>query len=107
MADVSFKGRRDDAIYSLRTDAKPAENCTSDSIANAEVIDLSPYLSVLWASRRTIAVSVLLAGGLTGLVTTLVFHKFYRAIAILRPIPKAATAGRIAGIFGGAGAGSS
>jgi hypothetical protein len=47
-----------------------------------------------------IALLVLIAVGLTLAITILLLPKYYRAVAILRPIPKVATAGRIAGMFG-------
>jgi len=40
---------------------------------------------------------------LTMMVTTLALTRYYRAMAIIRPVAKAATAGRIVGMFGGAG----
>jgi hypothetical protein len=100
MADPSFKGRREDSIHQLRPEAEPEETFYPPQTVEEQIIDLAPYVRILWSSRRMIALWTVIAVGLTMLVTTLLLHKYYRAIAILRPIPKAATASRIAGMFG-------
>jgi hypothetical protein len=105
MADTSLRGRRDDSIHSLHAEAD-SERISSQQRGGEEwVVDLGPQVEVLWANSRIIALAVLVAMILTALVTTMLLRKSYRAIAILRPIPKAATAGRIAGMFGGTGIG--
>src|SRR5215472_8564647 len=104
MADTSLKGRRDDAIP-LRVEAEAREQIPPVQLEGPEVIDLRPYLSILWAHRVVLGVSVLSAVGMTVLITTLILPKSYRAMAIVRPVPKAATAGRIVGMLGGGGSG--
>lgn len=100
MADPSFKGRREEPVHQLRAEAEPRDFFSSHPSSDIPTVDLRPYVEIIWASRRLIAMSVLIAVGMTILVTSLFVPKRYRAIAILRPVPKAATAGRIAGMFG-------
>src|SRR5215469_1640030 len=107
MGDPSFKGRREDSIHQFRVESEPERISNPQQAYQDQVIDLGPFIAIIWARRHLIALSVLLAVALTVLVTALLLHKDYRAIAILRPIPKAATAGRIAGMFGVGGAGMS
>ena len=107
MADFNVRGRRDDTIHPLRADLESGGNLALRRLPEYEVIDLRPYLSILRANLRRIALSVLLAIALTVLVTSVLMRKSYRAFAVLRPVPKAASAGRIAGLFGSMGAGSS
>jgi LPS O-antigen subunit length determinant protein (WzzB/FepE family) len=105
MADLSFKGRREDSIHQFRAEADPEKISHPQRAQEDHVVDLGPYAHVIWGSRGIIASMVLAAMVLTALATSLLLHKSYRAIAILRPIPKAATASRIAGIFGIGGVG--
>jgi LPS O-antigen subunit length determinant protein (WzzB/FepE family) len=104
MADPSFKGRREESIHQLRAEAEPEKVFYPYQGNQDHVIDLGPYVDAIWASWRIIAVAALAAMVLTALTTSLLLRKSYRAIAILRPIPKAATASRIAGMFGVGGA---
>jgi LPS O-antigen subunit length determinant protein (WzzB/FepE family) len=96
MADPRFKGVHEDSIHPLRSETYVYPQRAEEE----HLIDLGPYLRILWASRRMLGLSIVVAVGLTIVLTTLLFKKYYRAIAIIRPIPKSATAGRITGMFG-------
>src|SRR5215469_4689779 len=104
MADPSLKSRREDPVHQLHAEAEPGASFRPERGDEEPVIDLGPYLRIVWARRQMIALCTLAGVLLTVLVTVLFLHQWYRAIAILRPVPKAATAGRIAGMFGAGGA---
>src|SRR5215469_2244857 len=100
MTDVNLKNKREESIYQLRAEPEPQKHVYPTQYGEDQVIDLRPYLHVLWANRLAIAITVLAAILITVFVTTFALQEYFRAIAIIRPIPKAATAGRIAGMFG-------
>ena len=105
MADTSLKGRRDD-VLPLRADVEQIESLQRTYATDDQIVDLGPYLRAIWEARRRIALLVLVTILLVVLVTSFVMRQTYRATAILRPVAKAATAGRIAGMFGEMGSGT-
>src|SRR6516225_1441873 len=105
MVDSILKGKREESILPIRPDAEHQEIRYPANIAEYQTIDLGPYVRALWTSLRTIALSVLVAFSLTIVTTTFLLPKYYRATAILRPVSKAATAGRIVGMLGIPGGG--
>ncbi len=105
MPDASLKGRREEAFHA------PHEDVAGSAMAawrhHDDTIDIVPFLEAIWADRMKIAAWMIGAAVLTIIVTSLFMAKTFRAMAIVRPQPKATTASRIIGGFGGAPGGFS
>src|SRR5581483_7552581 len=100
MPDASLKNRREEARLPSQGDSDESASFACGHLD--DTIEIIPYLESIWADRLKIAVGVLGAVVLTIVVTGLLLSRKFRAMAIIRPVPKAATASRIVGGVGGA-----
>jgi len=76
----------------------------------AEPADLlMKYALILLPHWKTILISVLIASGITGVISKFFLTKWYKATAILNPVPQAAIQGQLGSLMGalGSGAGAS
>lgn len=101
MAEAGVRSRRDDAFYPLRADTDTEIRRPPRRAGDDDIIDLSPYVTVLWAHCAAIVAVAVGAAALAMLGAATLMRPYYRAVAIIRPVPKAASAGRIVGLIGG------
>ncbi|MGO9452560.1 MAG: hypothetical protein ACLQDV_16205 [Candidatus Binataceae bacterium] len=93
--DSSSEARR------VRREAKHAPVDPARVVYKGEGTDLQRLLSFILDAWRSVSAAVLLAVGMTLVLTTLVLQKTYRATGILRPTSKSELQGRVSGTMGG------